>query len=94
MIVYTTLNNDMPKKVYVCKDPVSCLDFGSRVFKIEIPDNCKIEFDEYRYKFYVKQFTIIEEIDMENYWNALTENKNEHICILNQNFDFKKYSLL
>ena len=67
------------------KDPVNAFDFGSRVFKCYVPvDKNVIKFHEGSDKFRVKIFYLSdEEFDCEKYWNELTENQKNSICMAN-----------
>ena len=79
----------------VCKDAISCLVYGKRIFKVHIPKDCKIKYIEGTPKFRCEQFTLVEEVNINEYiannWSELTEYQKNNVCANNPNFDYEKY---
>ena len=95
---YSALDVDMSDKdcsygLNVCTTISKALNYGSRVFEVLIPDDCKIKFIGNNDKFRCETFTIIKEVylEYEKYWNELTEDQKDLVCIYNKNFEYEKY---
>ena len=96
---YKTLNVDMEDDdcsygLNLAVDYWSGICFGGKVFKAYVPiKNNKIKFIKCREKFRCQIFYLDKEIDVMKYWDGMTEEQRNFMCMHNSDMVIDKYWL-